>query len=50
MATEVTSSQLFQLLGSLYAEVKMLDAENALLRQKLMEATRANVREEPAAE
>lgn len=43
MSTEVTSSQLFQMLGSLYAEVKMLSEENAFLRKKVAEAARSIV-------
>lgn len=38
---EVSSAQLFQYLGSLYAEVKVLTDENAMLRKKLVEATQA---------
>ena len=42
---EVTTAQLFQYMGSLYAEVKALSEENSLLRQKLMEAVKAVVEE-----
>ena len=43
MSTEVTTSQLFQMLGSLFAEVKLLSEENAFLRKKVAEAARENV-------